>query len=161
MRRIWILSALAVLTLAATAPGQTSAPAKHPFAAKDWASMRSAGATAVSPDGTILYVVTFGGDRGPTQREWWTIQPDGARATKLDLPEGFSPMGFTRDGHSLYRAWEVNGVAQFAIFPVANGKGAPVPSTTVLLPHGIDSAAPNPQGTQFAIVADPRPPDPL
>jgi dipeptidyl aminopeptidase/acylaminoacyl peptidase len=161
MRRIWILSALAVLTLAATAPGQTSAPAKHPFAAKDWASMRSAGATAVSPDGTILYVVTFGGDRGPTQREWWTIQPDGARATKLDLPEGFSPMGFTRDGHSLYGAWEINHLGQFAVFPVTAGKAAPVPTTVVLLPRGVDSALPTPQGTQFALVADPRPPDPL
>jgi dipeptidyl aminopeptidase/acylaminoacyl peptidase len=161
MRRNWISCALAALTLASTAPGQTSAPAKHPFASKDWASMRSAGATAVSPDGTILYVVTFGGDRGPTQREWWTIQPDGTHATKLELPGGFSPMGFTRDGHSLYGAWEVNHLGQFAVFPVTAGKAAPVPTTVVLLPRGVDSALPTPQGTQFALVADPRPPDPL
>jgi hypothetical protein len=31
----------------------------------------------------------------------------------------------------------------------------------VLLPRGIQSAAPSPQGTRFAIIADPRPPDPL
>jgi dipeptidyl aminopeptidase/acylaminoacyl peptidase len=31
----------------------------------------------------------------------------------------------------------------------------------VLLPRGIDSAMPNPQGTAYAVVADPRPPDSL
>ncbi len=164
MRRNWMVSgALAVVFLAAAAmaAAQSGAAAKHPFTAKDWATLRSAGATAVSPDGTILYVVTFGGETGPTHREWWTIQPDGSHATKLDLPEGFSPMGFTRDGHSLYGSWDVNHLGQFAIFPLKDGKAAPVPTTVVLLPRGIDSALPTPQGNQFAIVADPRPPDPL
>jgi dipeptidyl aminopeptidase/acylaminoacyl peptidase len=161
MRRNWILAAsLAALTLATNSPAQTGAT-KHPFTAKDWATLRSAGATAVSSDGTILYLVTFGGEHGPTHREWWTIQPDGSHSTKLDLPEGFSPQGFTRDGHSLYGEWNVNHLGQFAIFPIADGKAAPVPTTVVLLPRGVDAAVPNPQGTEFAIVADPRPPDPL
>ncbi len=149
------LFAFAVAALAQTAG------AKHPFGVKDWAALHSAGVSAVSPDGTILYVVTFGGEKGPTHQEWWTVSPDGSDRGKLDLPEGFSPMGFTRDGRSLYGSWKVNGEAQFAIFPLSNRKAAPVASTTVLLPRGMESAAPNPQGTQFAIVADPRPPDSL
>jgi dienelactone hydrolase len=168
MRRSWMYSASvsAALVLSAAVFFETGALAqqqtvKHPFSAKDWAALHSAGAAAVSPDGTILYLVTFGGDQGPTQREWWSIQPDGTHATKLDLPEGFLPMGFTRDGHSLYGTWEVNHLDQFAIFPVNDGKATSVPSTTVLLPRGIESALPSPQGAQYAIVADPRLPDPL
>lgn len=156
------IAALALLLLAASASAQNAvAPAKHPFTTKDWATLRSAGAVAVAPNGTVLYVVTFGGEKGPTHREWWTSQPDGSHSTKLDLPEGFNPMGYTRDGNSLYGAWEVNHLAQFAIFPLKDGKAAPVPTTTVMLPRGIDSALPGPQGDRFAIVADPRPPDPL
>ncbi len=163
MLRNWILlGPLFIGFISATsAPGQTPGPAKHPFTAKDWAALHSAATLAVSPDGTILYLVTFGGEKGPTHREWWTVSPDGAHPHKLDLPEGFAPMGFTRDGRSLYGTWKVNDLQQFAILPVRDGKGAAVPSTVVLLPRGIDSALPSPQGTPFAIVADPRPPDPL
>ena len=163
MRHNWILLACFAVTsaLSVAAAAQTSSPAKHPFSGKDFASLRSAEAKAVSPDGVILYVVTFGGDTGPTHKEWWTIAADGTHATKLDLPDGFSPMGFTRDGHSLYGAWKINNLPQLAVFALQNGKAGAVPSTVALLPRGIDSALPNPQGTQFAIVADPRPPDPL
>lgn len=163
MRCKWVLAvplAAALSTgLCAQSPDQSTA--RHPFTAKDWAMLHSAGAMAVSPNGTILYAVTFGGEKGPTHREWWTIQPDGSHAAKLDLPEGFNAMGYTRDGNSLYGAWEVNKLAQFAIFGLKNSKAAPVPTTTVMLPRGIDSALPSPQGDRFAIVADPRPPDPL
>ncbi|HTW48845.1 MAG TPA: S9 family peptidase [Acidobacteriaceae bacterium] len=165
MRRNWIhyasLAAALALTASMSVFAQNAAPAPHPLTAKDWAMLRSASATAVSPGGTILYVVTFGGESGPTHSEWWTVEPDGSHATKLDLPEGFSPMGFTRDGHSLYGSWQVNHLPQFAILPIDNGNPAPMPTTVVLLPRGIDSAAPNPQGTAYAVVADPRPPDPL
>lgn len=161
----WIgcLPLATVFALAAglSAPAQNGTPATHPFTAADWATLRSAGAEAVSPDGTILYAVTFGAEHGGTHREWWTIEADGTHATKLDLPSGFTPMGFTRDGHSLYGSWEVNHLSQFAVFPIADGKAAPVPTTVVLLPRGVDSALPNPQGTAYALVADPRPPDPL
>ena len=161
MRRNWILSVslAAVLTLCAAA--QNVDKPRHPFTAKDWAMLHSAGAAAVAPNGTILYVVTYGAEKGPTHREWWTIQPDSSHATKLDLPEGFKPMGYTRDSNSLYGTWELNHLAQFAIFPLKDGKAAPVPTTVVLLPRGIDSALPSPEGDRFAIVADPRPPDPL
>ena len=154
---------LAVLTVMGTAWSATAqvAPAKHPFSAKDWAALRSAGVTAVSPNGTILYLVTFGReDHGPTHREWWTVAADGSQAAKLDLPEDFSPTGFTRDGYSLYGTWKVKDLEQLAIFPVKDGKAAAVPSTVVLLPRGIESVVPSPLGTRFAIVADPRPHDP-
>ncbi len=51
--------------------------------------LRSARVAAVSPDGTILYRVTFGGDKGPTHTEWWTIAADGSHAAKLDLQDDF------------------------------------------------------------------------
>jgi dipeptidyl aminopeptidase/acylaminoacyl peptidase len=163
MRQKWILSGCvaAALAGASLAWPQTTAPAKHPFTAKDWASLRSAGAVAVSPEGEILYTVTYGGDRGPTHREWWTVDADGSHPVKLEMPDGFSPLGFTRDGHRLYGTWQVNRLSQFAIFPLKDGKAAAVPSTVVLLPRGVESAAPSPQGTRFALAADPRPPDPL
>jgi hypothetical protein len=59
--------------------------AKHPFGAKDWSALRSAHAAAVAPDGTILYRVTFGGEKGPTHTEWWTIAADGTHEAKLEL----------------------------------------------------------------------------
>jgi dipeptidyl aminopeptidase/acylaminoacyl peptidase len=153
--------AVAGLAWAQSAPTTQPVVTKHPFTAKDWSTLRSAGAAAVSPNGTILYSVTFGGDKGPTNHEWWTVAPDGAHAAKLDIQESFSPLGFTRDGHALYGTWKINNLPQFAIFPVKDGKAAAVPSTVVLLPRGIESAAPSPQGTRFAIVADPRQPDKL
>jgi dipeptidyl aminopeptidase/acylaminoacyl peptidase len=147
--------------LAQDGSASQQSPAKHPFGARDWAPLRSAGAAAVASDGTILYQVNFGGDAGPTHKEWWTVAADGSHAKKLALPEDFSPRGFTRDGHSLYGAWKVNKLGQLAIFPVKNGEAAAVPSTVVLLPRGIQSATPSPDGKRFAIVADPRSPDPL
>jgi hypothetical protein len=92
------------LLVVGTAFGQA---AKHSFTAHDWATLRSARAAAVSPDGTILYHLTFGGEKGPTLNEWWTIAADGSRAAKLDVSDDFSPMGFTPDGDKLYGAWKV------------------------------------------------------
>lgn len=143
------------------ARAQSASPAQHPFTASDWAALHSASVAAVSPDGTILYLVTFGGEKGPTHEEWWTIAFDGTHPVKVELPDGFSPVGFTRDGHSLYGRWKINGLDQFAIFPLSGAKAAPVPSTTVLLPRGIKSALPSPDGSRYALIADPRPPDPL
>ena len=96
-----VLSAAAI---AGSQPAPTPPPAapKHPFTARDWATLHSAAAAAVSPEGTILYGVTFGAEKGPTHHEWWTIAANGAHAAKLDLQESFTPLGFTRDGHALY-----------------------------------------------------------
>jgi dipeptidyl aminopeptidase/acylaminoacyl peptidase len=156
-----VLQALAVGALAQTGTTAQPVEAGHPFTAMDWANLHSAGAAAVSPDGAVLYVVTYGGERGPTHREWWTTTAEGGHPQKLDLPEGFSPMGFMREGQALYGAWKVNNLRQMAIFPLKDGKAAAVPSTVVLLPRGIQSAKPSPDGRRFAIVADPRAPDPL
>lgn len=159
----WAGFALAVMGTAfiQADAAQQQGTVKHHFSAKDWAGLRSAVAVAISPDGSVLHSVTFGGDHGPTHKEWWTTTADGGHAVKLEIPEDFSPTGFTRDGRSLYGSWKVNKLQQLAIFPVKDGKAATVPSTLILLPRGIDSAAPSPQGKRFAIVADPRPPDPL
>ncbi len=141
----------------------TSIPpsAKHDFTAKDWSTLRSARAKAVSRDGLVLYSVTFGGDKGPTKTEWWTIAGDGTRAGRLELSDDFSPIGFTGDGSSLYGKWKVNKLLQLAIFPLTDHKAESVPSTLILLPHGIQSATPSPDGKRFAVVADPRPFDAL
>jgi dipeptidyl aminopeptidase/acylaminoacyl peptidase len=156
----WLGAAL-LAAGAAGAQQPTVAAAKHPFAAKDWSALRSGEATAVSPDGTILYRVTFGADKGPTHTEWWTVGADGSHAAKLDLQDDFSPIGFTLDGHSLYGAWKVKDQRQLAVFPLADHKAAAVPATVVLVPRGINSAVASPDGKHFAIVADPRSPDPL
>jgi len=149
---------------AALAAGQAqpaNVTVKAPFTAKDWAALHSAGAMAVAADGSILYRVSHGGDSGPTHVDWWTMAPDGSHATKLDLPAGFTPMGFSSDGHSLYGGWVVNGQQQFAIFAVKDGKAAAAPDVVVVLPRGIEGADPAPDGKRFAILADPRAPDAL
>jgi dipeptidyl aminopeptidase/acylaminoacyl peptidase len=156
----WIIGALLSVSLALVQTG-TASPQKHSFSVKDAASLRSATAIAVSPDGTILYAVSFGGEKGPSQKEWWTIEADGSHATKLELPEGFSPSGFTSDGESLYGPWTVNKLRQFAVFPVKDNRAAEAPSVVVVLPRGIEAATPSPDGKRFAIVADPRPVDSL
>jgi hypothetical protein len=98
------------LLMAGTALGQQAPAAgqsaKHPFTANDWASLHTATAAAVSPDGMILYHVTFGGEKGPTHNEWWTMKADGSQAAKLEVSDDFTPMGFTADGSRLYGAWK-------------------------------------------------------
>jgi dienelactone hydrolase len=79
----------------------------------------------------------------------------------LELSDDFSPIGFTGDGSSLYGKWKVNKLLQLAIFPLTDHKAESVPSTLILLPHGIQSATPSPDGKRFAVVADPRPFDAL
>jgi dipeptidyl aminopeptidase/acylaminoacyl peptidase len=160
----WLLATV-LLTAGSVRGGSHAAPseqpAKHPFTAKDWAELHSARATAVSPDGTILYHVSFGAEKGPSQSEWWTIAADGTHTTKLEVSDDFSPMGYAVDGLALYGAWKVNKLRQLAIFPIIDHKATAVPATLVLLPRGIGTAVPSPDGKRFAILADPRPPDPL
>ena len=150
---LWMAFAFAEL-----AWGQAK-PAPHPFTPKDWAGLHSAHAAAVSANGAILYSVSFGGEKGPTHTDWWTIGADGNNAKKLEVPDGFHPMGFTRDGQGLYGAWKVNDHQQFAIFALKDGKVGSAPTTVVVLPRGVGSASPSPDGKRFAMTADPREPD--
>lgn len=151
-------SAIALMIL--TAVVASAQEKRGPFTAKDWAELRSAHPISVSANGAVLYTVTHGAEKGPTQTEWWTIAPDGNNAKKLEVPEGFRPAGFARDGQSLYGSWKANEQQQFAIFPMKDGKLAAAPATLVVLPRGIESAMPSPDGKRFAMTADPREPDP-
>jgi dipeptidyl aminopeptidase/acylaminoacyl peptidase len=136
-------------------------PAHGPFTAKDWASLRSARAVAVSSTRAILYDVAIGAEKGRSHDEWRLMDADGSNSKKLDVPEGFHPMGFTRDGQALYGGWKVNEHQQFAIFGLKDGKLAAAPSTVVVLPRGVGSVSPSPDGKRFALSADPRDPDPM
>jgi dipeptidyl aminopeptidase/acylaminoacyl peptidase len=140
------------------AAGQAK-PAHGPFTPKDWMGLRSARAAAVSGSGTILYAVTYGAEKGPTHTDWWTIGADGNNAKKLEVPDGFRPAGFTRDGQGFYGSWKVNDRQQFAVFALKDGKIASAPTVIVVLPRGVGSTSPSPDGKLFAMTADPREPD--
>ena len=133
---------------------------KHPFNGDDWTALRSAAAIAVSPDGhTILYRVSHGVLKGPTKDEWRLIGADGKDSRELKLPEHFSPLGFTRDGSGLYGPLEQNKKKQLAIISIATHDAKPVILTA--LASGIGTATISPDGSRFAVVADPRPEDAL
>jgi len=131
---------------------------KHPFGTEDMAALRSAYPIAISPDGaTILYTVSFGGQKGPTNREWHLVASDGSKARKLTLPDRFSPSGFVKDGSALYGTLGIERRSQLAIVPLATGK----PTLIISLQSGIRSATISPDGSRFALLVDPRPLDPL
>ncbi len=137
----------------------------HAFTFDDAASLHSAAAVAISPDGkNLLYRVQFGGHKGPTDTEWDLIPAAGGESRHLNLPEKFKPTGFTKDG-ALYGLSEVDKKAQLATLPVAPpntpaaAAASPVPLTG--LPRGIHSAHISPDGSHYAVLADPRLPDPL
>jgi dipeptidyl aminopeptidase/acylaminoacyl peptidase len=135
---------------------------KHPFGVDDWAGLRHAHAIAVSPDGaTILYRVDFGAAKGPDQQEWKLIAVDGSNSRTLKVPERFSPFGFTRDGSGLYGAIEdeIAKKKQFVIVAIANPQAQPFVFASV--PVDFSTAVISPDGSRFAILANPRPPDPL
>ena len=131
---------------------------KHPFSVEDDAALRSARAIAITADGeTILYSVTFGGPKGPTNKEWYLIAADGTNARKLALRDKFAPLGFMKDGAAIYGTLEVEHKRQLAIVPLATGK----PTIIIALESSVSSVAISPNGTRFALLSDPRPPDPL
>ncbi len=132
--------------------------AKHVFGIEDWQKLRSAMPLDVSPDGNlILYQVSYEGTQGPPKREWHTIGYDGSGDRKLELPEQFEPRGFMPDGRSFFGIMEVNEAGQLAIVPQAPGKATQI----LTLPNGIKDAQISPDGTRFALTADPRAKDPL
>ncbi len=150
----------AFLVMIASAQAQPSAT--HPFTADDWAAIHTARAAAISPDGnSILYEVDFGAAKGRTNHEWHLIRPDGSEHRKLELPADFQPFGFTRDGAALYGSYKLNNLTQLALFPLKSLNAKATPSSVIMLPAGIRSAIASPDGTRFAILADPRLPDPL
>lgn len=138
---------------------QQASSQKHPFGFGDWAALRSAQPVAVAPDGkTILYEVTFGGQKGTTNTEWRIIDASGSKSQKLNLPKEFSPRGFTKDGSHLYGTLEQKKKpAQFAIAGLKHGK----PKAITSIPGGVRDAEISPDGSRFALMADPRTPDPL
>src|SRR5271155_2019812 len=72
---------------------------KRPFSSSDFTSLRSATPVAISPDGkAILFDVRRFDEKGPAKDEWHTVSAAGDGDLKLDLPEKFTPFGFTRDG---------------------------------------------------------------
>jgi dipeptidyl aminopeptidase/acylaminoacyl peptidase len=138
---------------------------RHPFTIEDAATLHSASAAAISPDGkNILYAVRFGAAKGPITTEWHLIAPAGGESRKLNVPDKFKPAGFTRDG-ALYGVYEVDKKAQLATFALAPentaAAAAAAPMALTALPRGVHSASISPDGSRYATLADPRLPDPL
>jgi hypothetical protein len=105
---------------------------KRPFASSDFTSLRSAMPVAISPDGkAILFDVHFFNEKGPVKHEWHTVPAASGGALKLDLPEKFTPSGFTRDG-SLLGEYRIDDQTQLAIVPITSGK----PTVIFTLPRG-------------------------
>jgi dipeptidyl aminopeptidase/acylaminoacyl peptidase len=131
---------------------------KHPYGFEDMARLHSAQPVAISPDGrSILYRVQYGGEKGPTNTDWRIIRGTGGASQLLKLVKGFSPIGFTKDGTSLYGTFKSKKVSQLAICDVKGGK----PKTLTTIPGGVRSATISPDGSRYAVLADPRAPDPL
>ena len=135
---------------------------RHPFGIDDWIALRSATAVSVSPDGSsVLCLVQWGAKNGKGMREWRLVDSSGRKQDTLDVPDSFTPIGFTRDGSSLYGFYDVRNTNQVAIFALATLTREAKPSVLVQLPAGIHSVHLSPDGSRFAVLADPRLPDPL
>jgi len=133
-------------------------PAKHPFGIDDYSALHRATPVSVSPDGkSVLYEVSYDGDKGPTKHEWHLIDATGQNARKLDLPDSFEPAGFTKDGAYFFGNYDVDKKTQLGIVPITGGK----PTQIIAIPSGVHGVWISPDGTRFAFTADPRPADPL
>ncbi|HWZ43120.1 MAG TPA: S9 family peptidase [Candidatus Saccharimonadales bacterium] len=147
---------LSLVVLLGGMAARSSAAEKHPFGRDDYSALHQARAVSVSPDAkAVLYEVIYGGAKGPEKHEWWMIQASGEGPHKLDLPEKFRPTGFTADG-ALFGGYEVEMAQQLAVVTL-NGQ----PARIITLSSGIRSSAISPDGTRFALLADPRSKDPL
>jgi dipeptidyl aminopeptidase/acylaminoacyl peptidase len=146
-------SAAACLMAAAAA----SAADKHPFGIDDFGLLRLAQAVAVSPDGkTVLYDALSRDLKGPQKHEWHLVELDGSHDRKLELPESFSPAGFTPQAE-LFGTYKVEGIGQLGFVALDAGK----PSRIVALARGIHGIAVSPDGKQYALLTDARAKDPL
>jgi dipeptidyl aminopeptidase/acylaminoacyl peptidase len=146
---LWIAGALFFCGLS-TAP--LLAADKRPFASSDFTSLRSATPAAIAPDGkTILFAVHSFDEKGPAKDEWHTVPAAGGATLKLDLPEKFTPLGFTRDG-ALFGEYRIDDQTQLAIVPIISGKATVI----FALPRGSHGAAISPDGAKIAVLADAR-----
>jgi dipeptidyl aminopeptidase/acylaminoacyl peptidase len=147
-----------VLLFAAIPATNLVAADKHPFGLDDYAALRRARTVAVSPDGkSVLFQVSHDGEKGPTKHEWRLIEASGENNRKLELPESFQPSGFTKEADALYGLYEVEKKNQLAIIPLGAGK----PTRIIALPNGIREITISPDGSSFALTADPRSVDAL
>ena len=152
------VTALCAASLLFALPIFAAPEERHPFVWDDFVALREARTISVSPDGKIvLFEVSFQGDKGPTKHEWRLVDASGENNRKLDLPESFHPEGFTKDAASLYGTFEVEKKGQLGIVPLQSGK----PTQILTLPNGMHGATPSPDASRFAVLADPRPEDPL
>jgi len=155
VKKYSVCAAVIVLICAATRAAE-----KHPFGPDDWMHLRSAEAIAVAPDGaTILYRVDFGAAKGPTQHDWKLIGAEGSNQRTLKLSKDFTPFGFTRDGSRLYGSFEKDKHRQLATIAFETPDAKPDVLTSIA--SGISRAFISPDGSAFAVLADPRPVDPL
>lgn len=129
-----------------------AAAEKRPFASSDFTTLRSATPVGISPDGkTILFDVHSFDEKGPAKHEWHTVAPAGGEAVKLDLPEKFTPSGFTKDG-ALFGEYRIDDQTQLAIVPIISDR----PTVIFTLPRGIHAPAISPDGAKIAVLADSR-----
>jgi dipeptidyl aminopeptidase/acylaminoacyl peptidase len=148
-RALQIAGALIIFGLS-TAP--LVAADKRPFSSGDFTSLRSAMPVAISPDGkSILFGVHWFDEKGPAKDEWHTVSAAGDGDLKLDLPEKFTPSGFTKDG-ALLGEYRIDDETQLAIVPIASGK----PTVIFTLPRGSHAAAISPDGSKVAVLSDAR-----
>jgi dipeptidyl aminopeptidase/acylaminoacyl peptidase len=160
-RTVAIAVLLFASAFASRAVGHRADDEKHPFTFDDYAALRSASPLAVAPDGkTMLCRIDFGAARGATRHEWKLVGADGGTPRAIEMPEHFTPFGFTRDG-GLYGSYEINSVQQLATVPIVAGVVSRTPSRIVPLPRGIRSALISPDGGRFAVLASPHDRDPL
>jgi dipeptidyl aminopeptidase/acylaminoacyl peptidase len=151
----WTLLPVLIASLLAIG---AAAQQKHPFGLDDYSALHYARAVAVSPDGkTILYEVSYDGDKGPTKHEWHLISFLGENDRKLELPDSFQPSDFTKAADALWGSYEVDKKSQIGVVPIGGAK----PTQIIALPNGIRRSWISPDGSKFVFIADPRPRDPL
>jgi dipeptidyl aminopeptidase/acylaminoacyl peptidase len=151
----WVHRIVGALVLCSLATAPLFAADKRPLASSDFTSLRSAMPIAISPDGkTILFDVRRFDEKGPAKHDWHTIPAAGGDSAKLDLPEKFTPAGYTRDG-ALFGEYRIDDQAQLAIVPIASGK----PTVIFTLTRGSHAASISPDGAKIAVLSDARPKD--
>ena len=89
--------------------------------------------------------------KGPPSTNGTRSQPAGGGDLKLDLPEKFTPSGFTRDG-ALFGEYRIDDQTQLAIVPITSGK----PTVIFTLPRGSRAPAISPDGAKIAVLSDSR-----